>query len=207
MKSLHANQKADFYRNTKRGKILRAMTLTDITHWGMDAFIGLILVLFVIQYIDGGNATHLGLAYFLYKFVAATASIPIGKFFDRHKGYIDEVTGLALASFIAGGTYVLLSFATELWQLYAAMAVLGFSTILNLTSWRIVFYTNVRKSVYGETVAIYHGIYYVAEGLLLALGGFFGDTFGFQSVVLWGGVIIFAGGFIPLTIRYLVPKK
>lgn len=204
--SLHKDR-LDLYQNSQRGKILRAMTLTDISFWGTHAFIGIVLILYVLQFIEGGSATHLGLAFLVFSAVSAMFSIPIGRFFDKHKGYIDELWGLVFANLATGFTYVLLSFSTQLWQLYSIMLVLGFLYVLNLTSWRILFYNNIKKEEYGETIGVYQSLFSIAEGLALALGGFFGDTFGFDNVIFYGGIVIMLGSIIPLYVKSFVLEE
>jgi MFS family permease len=203
----HPARRLDFYTDSARGKTLRTLTLSDLSFWATDAFVAIVLVLFIIQNIEGGSATHVGLAYLLYKGIAAALSIPAGRFFDRHKGKIDEVWGLAVSSFAYGAGYVLLSFSNELWELYAVMAVLGAMSTINLLSWRTLFFNGIDKAEYTETVGTYQTIMFVGQGFALALGGFAGDTFGFQTVVFFGGIVIFFGGFLPLTIKYLFRKR
>jgi MFS family permease len=200
-------EKLDFYQSSPRGKILRALTLSDMSYWAVDDLIAVILALFVVQFIEGGSATHLGLAFLAYKTVNAALSIPIGRFFDQRKGHVDEIKGLAFASFASGFVYMALSFGTQVWHLYASMIILGFLGTINLNSWRVLFYNNIKKEEYGETVGIYQAMMSIAGGLALALGGFFGDTFGFDVVVFYGGLVIALGGFVPLSIRYFVAKK
>lgn len=199
--------KADFYQDNPRGKVIRTLTLSDLSFWAVDAFVSVILVLFVIQFIDGGSATHAGLAFLVYKGIAAFLSIPVGRFFDSHKGHIDEVWGLAVASFVYGGTYVLLAFASELWHLYVAMIVMGAMSTVNLLSWRTLFYNSLHKDTYTETVGTYQTVVFLGQGVALAMGGIVGDTFGFNTVVFYGGIIITLGGFLPLSIRYFIDKK
>lgn len=208
MNMLSDRSKLDFYQDSSRGRLLRALTLNDLSYWATNSFIGVVLILYVLQFIGGASATHFGLAFLVYKAVGAVLSIPVGRFYDKHKGYIDEVWGLAISSFGAGGIYIALSFATELWHLYVAMAFLGFVAIININSWRTLFYNNISKDEYSETVGTYQAIQSFGEGLALALGGFFGDAFGFDTVVFYGGIIIMLGGFIPLSIKYIFsPKK
>ena len=198
----------DFYQNSKRGNILRALTMNDITYWGSNSFIAVIFALFVIEFVDGGSATHVGLALMIYSGISAGMSIPVGRFFDLHKGYLDEIWGLSLASFVGGAIYIMLSFSTELWHLYVAMTIFGLVSAVNLTSWRIVFYNNIDKDEYGETVGIYQTIFSIGEGAALALGGFMGERFGFDVVVFWGGVVMILGGFLPLMLReYFTLKR
>lgn len=179
------------------------MTFSDISFWGARSFISVIIALFVIEFIDGGSATHVGLSSMAYSAVSALLSIPVGRFFDKHKGYIDEVWGLAFASAMTGIVYIWMSFATDLWQLYISMILLGILSVVNTTSWRVLFFNNVGKREYGETVGIYQTFMSVGEGMALALGGIAGDVFGFEKVVFWGGVVIFAGALIPIGIKHL----
>jgi MFS family permease len=197
----------EFYKDSSKGRVLRAMTLSDISYWGADAFIGVIIVLFAIQFIHGGSATHVGLAYFLYRAVAAIASIPIGRFYDKHPGYLDEVWGLASASFLAGAVYIGLSFSTELWQLYLAMFLLGLTNVMDLLSWSKLFYHNIEKKDYGQTVGVYRAILSICQGAAVALGGLVGDSLGFDKVVFFGGIVVAFGAFFPLSIRYVFVKK
>lgn len=199
--------KADFYQDTTRGKIIRTLTLSDLSFWAVDAFVTVVLVLFVIQFIEGGSATHAGLAFLTYKGIAALLSIPVGRFFDTHKGHLDEVWGLAVAAFVYGGSYMLLAFSTQLWQLYAVMVVMGLMSTVNLLSWRTLFYNSIHKDVYTETVGTYQTIVFLGQGVALAMGGIVGDTFGFNTVVFYGGLIITLGGFLPLSLRYFIHKS
>ena len=193
--------KLDFYQNSKRGKILRAMTINDISYWASDAFVMIIFALFVVNFIDGGTASHVGFAAFGYFLVRALTSIPIGQFFDSHKGYLDELWGLAFTGFVAGSLYILLSQSTQLWQLYIIMLLLGFVSAVNLTSWRVLFYNNIDKQEYAQTVGIYQTAAAVSYALAGALGGVIGEFFGFDTVLFVGGLIMFCGGFIPLMVQ------
>ncbi len=177
------------------------MTLNDVTYWGSDSFIAVIFALFVVNFIDGGTAAHVGFAFFAYNFTRALASMPVGQFFDKHKGYLDEVYGLAFTSFVTGAVYILLSQATQLWHLYLAMIVLGVISAVNLTSWRVLFYGNIEKNEYAQTVGVYTTLLAISYSLAGALGGIIGETFGFDKVVLIGGVIVFLGGLIPITVQ------
>lgn len=197
-----------FYRNSRRGKILRALTASDISFWGTDSFISVVLVLYAIQFIPGGSATHVGFAFLGNRLVNALCSLPIGRFFDRYRGYLDELWALALASVLTGMLYIGLSFANALWQLYVIMLALGFLSAVNLAAWRVIFYNNIAKGEYGQTVGVYQTFISISQGIALALGGYLGDRIGFDNVVFLGGLIIMLGGFFPLAIvRFFHQKK
>lgn len=206
MSENHSPERINFYRGTKRGKVLRALTASDITFWGTDAFISVVFVLYAIQFIPGGSATHVGLAFLGNRLVNALCSIPIGKIFDHYKGHLDELWALSFASFLTGALYIALSFATALWELYFVMLALGLLSAINLAAWRVVFYSNIAKGEYGQTVGIYQTFISIAQGLALALGGWLGDTVGFDKVVFIGGLIIAVGGLFPIVIMQYFDK-
>jgi len=192
----------------KRTNIIKILTANDVTVWGADAFISVALALFVVSYIEGATVLNVGVALMIHRVVGAMASVPIGRWFDKHKGYIDEVYGLALACMAAGFMYILLSFSTQIWQLYVAMFFLGIITVTNFASWRILFYSNIEKGQLGQTVGVYQMLYSFGIGLFLAVGGFAGEKFGYQFVLMMGGVVMVFGSLLPLMIRgYLKQGK
>lgn len=206
MPEKESRSRIHFYRNSRRGKILRALTASDISFWGTDAFISAIFILFAIQFIPGGSATHIGLAFLGNRTMNALSSIPAGKFFDRHKGQFDEIWSLMLVNLLTGLFYMALSFATSLWQLYVAMLLLGFFSAVNLAAWRVVFYGNISKNEYGQTVGVYQTFISIAQGIALALGGWLGDTVGFDKAVFLGGIVIALGSIFLLMIVRFFPK-
>jgi len=199
--------KIDFYQSSPRGKMLRAMTLNDVAYWGADAFIFVIYALYVVNFIEGGSATHVGITIFIYYFTRALSSISVGKYFDTHKGYFDEFWGLTLTCFITGSVFMLLSQASLLWHVYFAMIVLGFVSAINLTSWKVLFYSNIEKKEYGQTIGVYQTTVAVAYGLAAALGGITGDLFGFDVVIFVGGLVTFVSGFSPLMVKHYFLEK
>ena len=204
MNTLFHREKLDAYPDSKKGKIIQMMTLNDITYWATDSFVGVVLILFVLQFIEGGSATHFGLAFLVYKFVSAFFSIPIGRFFDRHHGHIDEIWGLVCTSIASGSVYVALSFGSELWHLYLAMGTLGFLSTVNLISWRTLFYNNIEVGEYGRTIGLYQTFMSIGQGCAIALGGLVADKFGFDTVVFFGGIVIMVGAFLPLSVKRFV---
>lgn len=186
---------------SKDASIIRTLTANDIAFWGADAFISVVLALFVVSTIEGATVLNVGIGLMIYRITGSLLAIPFGRFFDNHKGRLDEVWGLWLACFLAGIIYMSLSFATAIWQFYLAMFLLGSTSILNLTSWRILFYSSVDKERFGQTTGIYQMLFSFGIGLALVVGGFAGDKFGYQSVLLIGGIVMAAGSFLPLMLR------
>jgi MFS family permease len=185
----------------RRSGIIKALTANDITYWGADAFISVALALFVVSYIEAATILNVGLALMIYRVVGALSAVPVGRWFDTHRGYLDEVRGLSFACFGAGFTYILLSFSTTIWQLYVAMFFLGIFATINVSSWRILFYSNIVKRQFGQTIGVYQMLYSLGIGLFLAVGGFVGERYGYDTVLLMGGFLMMFGSLLPLLIR------
>lgn len=185
----------------KRSNIVRILTANDVAYWGADAFISVALALFVTTFIEGATVLNVGIALMINRVVGAIAAVPIGRWFDKHKGYMDEVWGLALACLLAGLTYILLSFSTEIWQLYTAMFFLGIISVIDVSSWRILFYSHVDHGRLGQTIGVYQMLYSLGIGLFLAIGGFTGERFGYDKVLFFGGLIVACGSLLPVLIR------
>ncbi|MFC1722309.1 MFS transporter [Patescibacteria group bacterium] len=189
------------FKYTKYSHISEVLTLNDILYWGGDAFVSVIMALFVTQYIEGGTASSIGISWMIYRLFTAITTVQVGKFLDKHKGYVDEVWALFFVSILAGISYILLSFATQVWHLYFAMAVLGLLRSFDINAWKIIFYSHLEEKTKGRTIGTYDAAFSISLGAIYALAGFIGDAYGFRNVIILGGVLIILGGFPVLSLR------
>ncbi len=189
------------FKFTKYSHLSEVLTLNDVLYWGGDTFVSVVMALFVTQYIDGSSASSVGIAYMVYRLTSSLTTSQAGKLFDKHKGYFDEIWALFGASLVAGLSYIALSFAGELWQLYLAMGILGVCRSVDVNSWKLLFYTHIEKKMKGRTMGMYDAIYGVSMGAIAALSGFVGEMYGFRIVILVAGIIMFLGGFPVLSLR------
>jgi len=189
------------FKFTKHSHIVKILTLNDVLYWSGDTFISVVLALFVTQYINGASASSVGVAYMIYKLSSSITTTSAGKFFDKHKGFADEIWALFLVSFVAGLTYIALSFGTELWHLYLAMGVLGVAESFDINSWKLLFYTHLEKNKQGRVIGTYDAIYGVSAAAMAALAGFIGEAYGFRVVIFVAGLIVFASGLPILSLK------
>ena len=186
---------------SRRSQIVKALTANDVIVWGSDAFISVALALFVVTYIEGATVLNVGIGLMIHRVVGALAAVPIGRWFDTQHGYLDEVMGLSFACLASGFCYILLSFSTTIWQFYLAMFFLGIFAMVNLASWRILFYNNVGQKQFGQTLGVYQMLFSLGVGLFMAIGGFAGDHYGYDNVLMFGGFMMTFGSVLPLLIR------
>lgn len=110
-------------------------------------------------------------------------------------------SGCYFASAVAGLTYIMLSFATLEWHLYAAMAILGLCRALDVNSWKILFYSHLEPELKGRTISTYDAIYGITVGAMAAIAGFVGELYGFRTVIFAAGLLIFASSIPALSLR------
>jgi len=186
---------------TNKSPILSTLTFNDAAFWGSDVFVGVIFALYITQNIQGGTAIQVGLVFGLYRLVRAISAIPIGQYLDRHKGHLDEYWTLFSAGAITGITYLSLFFATEMWQIYVGMAFIAFGHALDISSWRILFYSNIPSQSRGEVIGVYETVMQLVYGLSIVVAGFVGEIFGFEWTLLFAGIITFIASSLLLTVK------
>lgn len=191
----------------KRSTIIRILTANDVTFWGADALITVVLALFIVSSIKDATVLNVGVAFMINRAIGALAAIPLGRWFDKHKGYLDEVTAVAIACFLTGALYLTLSFVVYVWQLYVVMFFLGISYAVDLSAWRILFYSHIHKDGFGQTIGMYQTIYSLGIALFMVLGGFAGERLGYDNVLRIGGLLMVVGSSLPLLIRTYVRSK
>lgn len=177
----------------EKSPILSALTFNDAVFWGADAFVAVIFALYITQNIEGGTAIHVGLVFGLYRIVRAFFAIPIGRFLDKHSGHIDEYFALLGSGFLVGITYMILFFAFELWHIYLGIVVIAIGHAIDVSSWKILFYSNLPSEARGEVIGIYTTIMQIVYALAIVAAGFVGEIYGFEWTLLFAGIVtIFA---------------
>tara|TARA_B100000508_G_scaffold140999_1_gene144946 strand:+ start:3911 stop:4504 length:594 start_codon:yes stop_codon:yes gene_type:complete len=182
----------------RKSDVLSALAINDAAFWGADVFVGVIFALFITQTL-GGSAIDVGLMYGLYRGIRALIAIPVGRFFDNQKGHFDEYHAILLAGVIVGLTYISMSFATELWHVYIGMAFIAIGHIIDNLAWKVLFYTNVPRAAQGQVMGIYEVTSQFVYGLAMIVAGFVGETYGFDTALMFAGFVTMAGTFTVLS--------
>lgn len=182
-------------------KVLSVLTLSDFSTWSSANLTGVIFTLFALEHIQGSTITDVGLSSLVFLGVSALLNIPLGKYLDSLKGYLDENYVLVASSVVRGVALILLSFSTALWQLYLLQAVLGVARSMNYVSWRVLFSKFLDPKHVAEQWSVYDSIIAIGLGVAALIGGYLGDHFPFSYVIFIAGVITIIGGVFPLFIH------
>lgn len=185
-------------RMLKNHRAIKALTLSDFGVWSGSSLIATIFPLFVIGQIQGATVTDAGISSMLYLGVAALVNIPLGRWMDKKKGYIDELTVLAISNFIRGITLIGLAFVSTLPLLYLSQIILSIAKSMNTMSWRILFTKFVDINNMGKEWGIYDTIMSIGFAIAAFLGGYLGENLGFNIVILIGGIMSLISTIFPL---------
>jgi len=188
------------YRGNKKSNVLSVLTFNDASLWGADTFVAVVLALFITTNFDNGTAIEVGFAFAIYRVMRAVAAIPLGRYFDEHRGHYDEYLGLVLAGLLVGGSYFGMFFATELWMIYLGMGLVGLGHAIDILSWQILFYSNVPERSRGSVLGVYQTFMQIIYALSTVIAGFVGERYGFEWVLFLAGVLAIVSSIIMLII-------
>lgn len=182
-------------------KVLRVLTLSDFSTWSSGNLTSVIFTLFALDQIQNASITDVGLSSLVFLGTSAMLNIPLGRWLDNIKGYLDENYMLVASSVVRGVALILLAFSTQLWQLYVLQSILGIARSMNYVSWRVLFSKFLDPKHVAEQWSVYDSIIAVGLGVAALIGGYLGDHFPYSYVIFIAGVVTLIGGVFPLFIH------
>jgi MFS family permease len=178
-----------------RAVVVRAL-LSAESVWSFGA--GLFFPIFAIYSAQvGGDILDAGIAAAIFIFVTSVLEYPIGKLIDKFR----EKWFIVADYFLEGLVFVGYIFVTDIYQLFALQAVLGFANAIGDPAWESLYdrATPERKSgSYWANSHFYIGIFN-AGGILL--GAYIVHEMGFPTVFALGAAFSFSACLI--AIRYI----
>lgn len=192
-------------------KVILYLTMSDVFTWIpldlIDVFIGL----FLASRFGEDTIIIVGIGLAIKSLSIGLSQIPIGFLIDRMKGMIDELTLLAVSSFIMGGVFLFYPIIDSPEAYYFLQLIFGIGVAINLVTWRKLFALNLDKDREGLEYGVYQSIYELFKAVFSIGAGFIASLSpeAFNSVVIGIGVIIIVGSLWPIMIykvRYRVKK-
>ena len=126
-------------------KVIKVLIVSDfflMASWGL---ITPILAIFVVNKIQGGDASVAGIAIGIYWLLKALIQIPVGKFLDKTVGEKDDyyfvIFGMIIASLVPIGFI----FATLPWHVYVLQAIHAVGMAMVIPAWGGIFMRHVDK--------------------------------------------------------------
>lgn len=168
----------------KFNKVVKYLIATDfvlLSGWGL---IVPVFAIFVLENIEGGSATVVGITAAIYWILKSIIQVPIAYWLDKKKSERDDywalIIGLVMVSFVSLG----LIWISKIWQLYLLQVFHAFAFALMIPSWAGIFTRHIDKGEEGLEWTLDSTAVGLASGVTGFLGGYIADNFGFQPLFI-----------------------
>ena len=183
-------------------KVIKVLIVSDfflMASWGL---ITPILAIFVVNKIQGGDASVAGIAIGIYWILKALIQIPVGKFLDKTVGEKDDyyfvIFGMIIASLVPIGFI----FATLPWHVYVLQAIHAVGMAMVIPAWGGIFMRHVDKGKEAMSWGFESSSLSFGTGIAGIVGGIVAKIYGFLPIFL--GVTTF--GLIATFLLFLIAK-
>jgi MFS family permease len=159
------------------------------------------LVLYVKEFITGGDEIVVGIALSIYLVSRSLLQIPVATFIDKVKGEKDDYALLITFSFIAGLLNLALLAINQVWQLFLFEFLIGLATAVTYPSYMAIFTRHIDKHMEGTEWGVYYTFTDLGGAILATLGGFVAKSYGLSNLVILTTSLCLLGS------TFLIPIK
>ena len=168
--------------------VIRFLILSDVIWISGTGLLGPIFALFIVGFIDGGDAAVAGVAATIYLVTKSFLQIPVASLIDRIHGERDDFWMMFVGSM---GTVLMpllyLSIHTPL-QLYLVQFLYGAMAACTFPSFMAIFTRHIDRTREGTEWGIYFTLTDLSSATAASVGGILATTIGFRPVIV--GVVL-----------------
>lgn len=193
--------------NVKVGRLVKYFVLSDfflLSGWG---FIDPIFSVFIIQRVQGGSLTTVGIAAGIYWILKSIIQIPIANYLDRTPGEHDDFTALIGGLLLVGVSGIAMCWVTQIWQLYLIHAVHAVAFALYYAAWPSIFSRHLDKDKISLDWSLDSTASGIGAGITGMLGGALAEGVGFPAVFVTAGILAFVAAFVLISAPDLILPK
>lgn len=186
-----------FHKKTAINRLVLLLIGIELFFVSIFALVGPFISVFITQQISGGTVAAVGIALMIFLVTKSVLQIPLSRAVD---GASSENF---VSAMLAGGYAVIslcplvLAFSASVWHVYLAQFFCGLGSALTYPSWNDLFTHHIDKEQTSFEWSVYDTVIGLGGAAAALVGGFLIDSWGFQSVYLWVGIIILISSFLP----------
>lgn len=189
-------------------RVIKVLIATDVTLMTGLGFITPIFAIFVADRIVGGNLEVVGYAAAVYWITKSIVIIPFGSYLDRNHGEKDDLFFILIGSLLAAVSVFGYIFATLAWHVYALQALYAVGMGMNIPGYTAIFTRHIDKGKEAFDWSVRSALIGFATGIAGALGGVIAQTWGFNTLFVLVGAIVFVSALLPiLCLKQISPKN
>ncbi len=163
---------------------IRFLIVSDVIWQGGLGLLGPIFALFIVDYIEGGNAVVAGTAAAIYLITKSIVQIPAASIIDKICGEMDDFWILFIGSFIGALlplAYLLVSTPGEL---YFVQFLFGAVIAFTFPSYMAIFTRHIDKNREGTDWGIYFTLTDLSMAATASIGGALALTIGYENLII-----------------------
>lgn len=168
--------------------VIRFLTLSDIVWISGMGLLGPIFALFIVEFIEGGNAAVAGAAATIYLVTKSIFQMPIASALDRIRGEKDDFWVMFFGSLGMVLMPILYLFTHTPLQLYVVQFLYGTVAACTFPAFMAIFTRHIDKTKEGTEWGIYFTLTDLSSAMAASVGGILASTVGFHYVI--GAVVI-----------------
>ncbi len=200
-------KKKQSFNLKKINPLIRFMILSDVLIVGALGMFSPFLILFVKNFIVGGDEFVVGIALSIYLASRSLLQIPVATFIDKIKGEKDDYLLLIIFSFVAGFLNLLLLIINQVWHLFLFQFLAGLATAITYPSYMAIFTRHIDKNMEGTEWGVYYTFTDLGGAVLATLGGFIAKSFGLPNLIILVTILCLIGATFLIPIRKHIKKK
>lgn len=188
-------------------KVIRFLITSDLTLSAGWGFLAPIFAIFILDNIEGGDATVAGFAVGLYWIVKSIVQPFIARHLDRNHGEIDDFYYLVAGLFVAGLVPLGYLFIQFPWQLYALEFIHALAMACVVPTWAGIFTRHIDKGEEAFEWSIESTAIGFGAGIAGMFGGVLAKMFGFEVVFVLVSIFTMLAVMILFPVRPLIIPK
>ncbi len=188
MKSPHVPFRHYFLLNINF--VIRMLILSDVIWGGAIGLLGPIFAIFIVDYIEGGNAAVAGVATAIYLVVKSVMQIPAASIIDKIRGEKDDFWILFVGSLLGALIPLLYLIIHTPIQLYLVEAFYGLVIAFTFPSYMAIYTRHIDKEKEATSWGMYFTLNDFSAAVAASVGGIVAELVGFQPLII--GAVFFS---------------
>ncbi|OIO51276.1 hypothetical protein COY93_04855 [Candidatus Uhrbacteria bacterium CG_4_10_14_0_8_um_filter_58_22] len=164
--------------------VVRLLVISDVIWMGALGLLGPIFSLFIVEYIEGGNAAVAGTAAAIYLITKSIVQIPAAALIDRIRGEKDDFWIMFFGSIAAAFMPLLYLVIHTPGQLYAMQFLYGGIVAFTFPSYMALFTRHIDRGREGTDWGVYFTLTDLSSAAAASIGGVVATMVGYSPLII-----------------------
>ena len=164
--------------------VIRFLIISDVIWVGAMGLLGPIFALYIVEFIDGGNALVAGVAAAIYLVTKSLLQIPAAAIIDKIRGEKHDFWILFMGSILGASIPLFYLFIHTPLHLYIVQFFYGAVIAFTFPSYMAIFTRHIDKTREGMDWGIYFTLTDLSAAATASIGGVLATTLGYDVLIV-----------------------